>query len=253
MLAEHAAEAARLLCEARAAARPLTELPASCRPHSDADAYQIQDAVTARLGETIGGWKVRIATITGAALCAPIFARMIRPSPAAYAASELRLIGVEAVLAFRLGRDLPARAEPYNRAETIDGASLHPAVEIFDSRYADFRAVDRVSVLADNASNGGLVYGAAIPDWQALDLVRTRINVSEDGKTVAESGRTPPRDAVAALIDFANLASHRSGAKAGMVVAVMPWTPLHFTERGKSIAADFGPLGRIEIGFPGGD
>src|SRR5271156_7201349 len=96
-------EAARLLCLARGG-EPLAELPADGRPQSDADAYQIQDAVIRRLGETVGGWKIGVASPTTAAFCAPIFARMIRPSPAAYAARELRLIGIEGEIAFRLGR-----------------------------------------------------------------------------------------------------------------------------------------------------
>jgi 2-keto-4-pentenoate hydratase len=137
MLAEHAAEAARLLCEARASARPLAELPASCRPDSDADAYRIQDAVIARLGEAVGGWKIGVASETAPAFCAPILAHMIRPSPAAYRAEELRLIGIEGELALRLGRDLPPRDKPYDRTEVIEGATLHPAVEIVDSRFPD--------------------------------------------------------------------------------------------------------------------
>ena len=58
MHAEQAEEAARLLTAARGGGEPLAELPPGCRPQSDADAYQIQDAVIRRLGETIGGWKV---------------------------------------------------------------------------------------------------------------------------------------------------------------------------------------------------
>ncbi len=83
MLADRAEEAARLLCAARSG-QPIAELPADCRPQSDADAYQIQDAVTRRLGETVGGWKVGAASEIAPAFCAPIFARMIRQSPASY-------------------------------------------------------------------------------------------------------------------------------------------------------------------------
>ena len=133
MLADRAEEAARLLCAARGG-EPLAELPAECRPQSDADAYQIQDAVARRLGETIGGWKVGVASPTTAAFCAPIFARMIRPSPAAYAASELRLIGIEGEIAFRLGRDLPARAAPYEARR--GDCRRHPAPGDRDRRFA---------------------------------------------------------------------------------------------------------------------
>ena len=96
-------------------------VPPSCRPQSDADAYQIQDAVTSELGEAIGGWKVGAASATAAAYCAPIYATMIRQSPASYNAAELRLIGIEAEIAFRLARDLPARAAAYDRAQVTVG------------------------------------------------------------------------------------------------------------------------------------
>ena len=164
MLTEQVDEAARHLCAARRGP-PLHELPPSCRPQSDADAYQIQEAVVRQLGQTIGGWKVGAASAAGGAFCAPIWMQMIRPSPASFAAGELRLIGIEAEIAFRLGRDLPARAAVYERAEVTAGAALHPAIEVVDSRYADFRSLDRISILADNFANGGLVFGAAVPDW----------------------------------------------------------------------------------------
>ena len=248
MLQDLAEEAARLLCAARGGA-PVHELPATCRPESDADAYQIQDAVTRRLGHAIGGWKVGAASPTTAAFCAPIYSNMIRPSPASYHAAELRLIGIEAELGFRLGRDLPARAAHYDRAEVAAGATLHPVIEVVDSRYADFRSLDRPSILADNFSNGGLVYGAAVPNWEGLDFARTTITVTEDGEPFADSSQGAARDPVAALADFANLMRKRAGIKVGTIVTTGSWTGMVFTRRGARIIADFGPLGRVEVAF----
>ena len=249
MLKEHCEEAARLLCEARSGS-PLHELPQSCRPGSDGDAYEIQEAVVRRLGETIGGWKVGVASSASPAFCAPIWTRMIRPSPASYVPGELRIIGIEAEIAFRLGRGLPARAAPYERAEAIAGATLHPVIEVVDSRYSDFRSLDRLSILADNFSNGGLVYGPEVPDWERVDLSRTAITVTEDGEPFCDSSAGASRDPVAALIEFVNLMNGRGGAQAGSFVTTGSWTGMVFTKRGAQIAADFGPLGRVEIRFP---
>lgn len=249
MLTEHVDEAVRHLCGARRGP-PLHELPLGCRPQTDAEAYQIQEAVARQLGETIGGWKVGAASAASASFCAPIWMRMIRPSPASYVAEELRLIGIEAEIAFRLGRDLPARAAAYDRAEVTVGAALHPAIEVVDSRYADFRSLDRLSILADNFSNGGLVYGPAVPDWEQLDLASTAIMVTEDGEPFADSSQASGRDPITALVDFANLMNGRGGVKAGTIVTTGSWTGLVFTRRGAQIVADFGPLGRVEVVFP---
>jgi 2-keto-4-pentenoate hydratase len=247
MLENQVDEAARLLCAARSR-QPLAELPPGCRPQSEADAYQIQDAVARRLGEDIGGWKVGAASPAAAAFCAPIYSRMIRASPASYADGELRLIGIEAEIAFWIS-DLPAQCAPYDRADVIARATLHPAIEVVDSRYADFRSLDRLSILADNFSNGGLVYGPPVSGWEALDLSRTEITVTEDGRPFADSTGGAARDPIAALVDFANLMKDRGGAKSGFVTTGS-WTGMVFTKHGTQIAADFGPLGRIEIAFP---
>jgi 2-keto-4-pentenoate hydratase len=249
MLKDHVEEAARLLCAARGGV-PLDELPPNCRPQSDADAYEIQDAVMRQLEETVGGWKIGVASATTAAFFAPIYARMIRPSPASYEAGELRLIGIEAEIAFCLSGDLLPRPVAYNRDEVAAGAALHPAIEVVDSRYADFRSLDRPSILADNFSNGGLVYGAAIKEWKPLDLGATRITVTEDGEPFADSRSAAARDPLSALVEFVNLMSKRGGAKAGTMVTTGSWTGMVFTKCGTHISADFGPLGRVEITFP---
>jgi len=247
MLQEHYEAAARLLCAARGGP-PLHELPAHCRPQSDGDAYEIQDAVLRQLGMAIGGWKVGAASANSAAFCAPIWTKMVRESPASYEAGELRLIGIEAEIAFRLGRDLPARGDAYDRDEVVSGVTLHPAIEIVDSRYADFRSLDRVTILADNFANGGLVFGAEVPSWETLDLGATAITVTENGEPFASSSSLA-RDPIAALVDFANLMNRRGGAKAGTFVTTGSWTGMVFTKQGAMIVADFGPLGRVEVAF----
>jgi 2-keto-4-pentenoate hydratase len=137
----------------------------------------------------------------------------------------------------------------YGHAEVAAGATLHPVIEVVDSRYADFRSLDRPSILADNFSNGGLVYGAAAPNWEGLDLHLTKIIVTEDGEPFADSSQGAARDPVAALVDFANLMRERDGIKAGTIVTTGSWTGMVFTRRGARIVADFGPIGQVEVVF----
>jgi 2-keto-4-pentenoate hydratase len=250
MRQEQVEEAARLLAGARGGP-PLDGLPAECRPQSVEDAYQIQDAVAHRLGEAVGGWKVGVATAAAPGFCAPIFARLIRSSPAAYTGAEMRLIGIEAEIAFRLGRDLPARAAPYGRDEVASGATMHPVIEVVDSRYVDFRSLDRLQMLADNFSNGGLVYAAAVPGWELLDLSRPAVVVTRDGAPFAESNPEIARDPLGAAVEFVNIMNMRGGVKAATFVTTGTLTRLVFAERGARIVADFGALGRIEVEFPG--
>lgn len=118
------------------------------------------------------------------------------------------------------------------------------------SRYADFRSLDRATILADNFANGGLVFGAAVPNWEALDFGATTITVTENGEAFASSKGGAPRDPIAALVDFAELMRRRGGAKAGTFVTTGSWTGLVFTKRGARIVADFGSRGRVEVAFP---
>ncbi len=105
-------------------------------------------------------------------------------------------------------------------------------------------------MLADSYGNGGLVYGPAVPDWPERDLAATRIEITADGRPFADSGAGVTRDPVAALVEFANLMRERGGARAGAFVTTGSWTGMVFTRHGAHIAADFGPLGRVEIAFP---
>jgi 2-keto-4-pentenoate hydratase len=250
MNATEITEAARLLVEARRGAA-IAGLPEPYHPTSYDDAYAIQDAVADRLGAVVGGWKVGAATETDAAFCAPIYAPMIRPSPAHYGPNELKIIGIEAEIAFRLGTDLPARAAPYQRAEIMAGAQMVPAIEVVDSRYQNLRSIDKLGMLADNFSNGGLVYGAPVAGWEGLDLSLPQITITADGEFFAETTLPQPRDPVAIVLAFAEIMRGRGGAKAGTIVTTGSFTGLVFTKPGTRIIADFGALGRVEALFAG--
>ncbi|HEX5455606.1 MAG TPA: 2-keto-4-pentenoate hydratase, partial [Stellaceae bacterium] len=168
MTPEQIDTAARALAEARTGT-PIPGLPDAVRPRSEADSYEIQEAVLHLLGETAGGWKVGLSP-EGGVFCAPIYSSRILSSPATVPAASLHVIGIECEIGFRLGREFASRAEPYTEKEVLAAATLHPTIEVVDSRYQDFRSLDRLQVLADNFSNGALVHGAAVADWQGIDL-----------------------------------------------------------------------------------
>jgi 2-keto-4-pentenoate hydratase len=227
----------------------IASLPDDAIPQSEADSYQIQDAVIAKLGERIGGWKVGISPL-GGHFAAPIYASTVRPSPASLPAGGFKLIGIECEIGFRFNQALPVRPQPYTRYEVLAAASLHPTIEIVDSRYQDFRSLDRLLVLADNFSNGGLVYGPAAAEWDGIDLAHPSIEVTADGKPFADCTGLRAGTPIELLLAAVAHVNGRGGIVPGTVITTGTHTGLVFTEPGVTIVADYGRLGRVEVSFP---
>lgn len=227
----------------------IAQLPDGAVPQGEADSYQVQDAVIAKLGEKIGGWKVGISPL-GGHFAAPIYASTVVASPASLPARNFKIIGIECEIGFRFNQALPSRGQPYTRHEVLAAASLHPTIEIVDSRYQDFRAIDRLMVLADNFSNGALVYGAAAKDWDGIDLAHPPIEVTADGKQFADCTGLRAGTPIELLLAAVEHANQRGGIAAGTVITTGTHTGLVFTEPGTKIVADYGRLGRVEVSFP---
>jgi 2-oxo-3-hexenedioate decarboxylase len=116
---------------------------------------------------------------------------------------------VEPEIAFRLGKRIEGPASVAGLLECVDAVA--PALEVIDSRYADFR-FDLADVVADNCSSAGLVLGAWQPLPAGLDnlgvLLELDGRVVQTGSTAAILGN-PLR----ALLHAARLA-----AAAGLVL-----------------------------------
>jgi 2-keto-4-pentenoate hydratase len=249
MSPEHIEAAAGALAEAHRG-QAVAGLPDSARPQSEADSYAIQEAVLRRLGERVGGWKVGFSP-EGGIFCAPIYASQVHASPARLPARGFHLIGIECEIGFRIDQALAQRDKPYSRDEVLAAVSLHPTIEVVDSRYQDFRSLDRLQVLADNFSNGALVYGAAASGWQGMDLVHPPIAVTADGTPFAECTGLRAGDPIGLLVELVNhVAKQRGGMPAGTFVTTGTHTGMVFTEPGVTIRAEYGPLGRVEVSFP---
>jgi len=183
-----AARLAALLIDARIAGRKIGEIPPELAPPSETAAYKLQDMIAEKLGVRIGGWKVGTANPVAAPSCAPLFAGHVVPSPAHLLAWRDSLNGVEAEIAFRMARDLPARARPYGEEEVWDAiATLHPAIEYLDSRFQDRESTPELALLVDNLSNGGFCHGPAVEDWRGLDLSKPESWLLVDGREEAHA------------------------------------------------------------------
>jgi 2-keto-4-pentenoate hydratase len=162
-------------------------------------------------------WKVAAPSLDAVPLAAPVFPQRLATTPARFAREDFFTLGVEAEVAFRFGRDLPVRAEPYTRAEILEAiGSAHVAMELVDTRLADPEAAGPLWRLADNLLNGGLVRGDGIPDWRTRDLSQLTVRVLGNGEPLAQTLGRPPLDDLFHCLPW--WLNHVGGARAGDMV-----------------------------------
>jgi 2-keto-4-pentenoate hydratase len=223
-----AAEAARFIDEAHRTRTRYQNLPEAIAPTSLAEAYAAQAALVALWGERLGpiaGLKVATTTKVMQALMGidhpcmgTIFAGRVYASPASIAKADFINVRIECELAVRLGRDLPPAGAPYTR-ESVRGAVSHAmaAFELIEDRFADYKTSKALSLIADNAWNGGIVIGGAkeLPAGLGLDGVPGRLE--SNGKEIA-AGKTD--DPLGALAWLANQAVERNRPMTAGMVAI---------------------------------
>jgi 2-keto-4-pentenoate hydratase len=241
--------AAQLLLDARATGKRLPELPADARPRSAGEAYAVQDAIVRAVGP-IAAWKVGARSPSDEPACAPICAPWLVRSPARFAAGTFALNGVEAELAFTLARDLPPRASPYTGGDVAAAiASVHAAIEVVESRYADFRAVDAPSLLAVCASHGARGGGAGTPLPASFDVRAQAVELDVDGASaVRDRDSNAAGEPLRLLAWLANHAAARvGGLRKGAVVTTGTWTGLTLVPQGAPVCARFPGIGEARV------
>jgi 2-keto-4-pentenoate hydratase len=252
--------AAAILWEHWQQSTRLDELPAHCRPASRAEAYAIQAEVAKLSGQTIVGWKIA-GTSTGGQhhirVDGPL-AGCLLSARALENGARISLAGnnmkvAETEFAFRMGRPLPKRDKSYSVAEVFDAvASLHPAIEVPDSRYNDFTRVGAAQLIADVACASWFVPGpAARAGWRAIDLAQHSVSAYRNGALTGQgSGANVLGDPRSALAWIANeLSAYGDGLRAGdLVMTGTCLTPVPVSA-GDRVKADFGKFGMLEVGF----
>jgi len=241
-------QAAAALLEARRTRRWIEALPRGTQPTGDLDAYSIQELVAAQLGP-VAGWKVGSATLQSEPFRAPLHAATIFES-GKIPAGRLHLIGVEAEIVYRFGRDLPPGASAYSREEVLAAVStMHPAIEIIDTRFTSLSTIDALSQRADQQNHGALAIGPALKDWSHIDPPRQYVRLTINGSVACENtGGNSAVDPVRLLVWLANRGSRAlGGVKAGQAVTTGSCTGTIFVEAGAKICAEFPVLGTIEV------
>jgi len=247
MTHDQAAHAADLLWQARISEDWLPSLPEALRPQTNDAAYAVQDLVMAQLGTT-GAWKVGAPGIAATPNCAPIARSVIFGDGATVPGGLLRLRGVEVEIGFKLGADLPPRDRPYETDDIRAAiASTHLMLEIVESRYVDWRVVDKPSVLADFNSNGALVVGPALPEGAGGDYTGLTASVTFDGVEKASfTNGNPAKDLLRLVTWLANHCAARCGGlRSGDLVTTGSHTGMQFAVPGTKVTGSFSSLGSV--------
>lgn len=155
---------------------------------------------------------------------------------------------VEPEIAFLLGDDITA---PANVASVLAATeSVFGAIDVLDSRYADFRFT-HPDVAADNASAGGFYLGprAVKPADLPVDLGLVGAVIRANGQVIATgAGAATMGHPAAAVAWLANqLIQRGQHLKAGMIIFSGGLTAPVPVEPGGSYSAEFDGLGTIEI------
>ncbi len=219
-------------------------------PANRAEAYRVQAVIARHMG-AVGAFKAGRRSPDEQPLMAPIFAVAVRHSPARFVPNELHLIGIELEIAFLVHRPLPdvESADFALRARAC--VSPLAAIEVVDTRLADYEAAGPLWQLADNQNNGGLVVGEPIGDWHGRDLATIDARLEIDGQSIFDGPATVPGgDAYDTFCAFARrVGQHCGGLAVGHYVTTGSITGLVFTEWGRRVTGRLAGLGDVVVDF----
>ena len=251
--------ASKILHDHWQAGTKLEGLETSLRPRDRAEGYAIQTALESHSSEPLFGWKIAATSEAGQKhinVDGPMAGRILAETviadggTASMAGNEMRV--AEPEFAFRMRVDLPARATPYTVQQVLDAVdTLHPAIEIPDSRFADFISAGAPQIIADNACAHLFVLGPpTASDWRSMDLIEERPVITMRGQQFIGHGKNVLGDPRVALTWLANeLRQLGVTLNAGHVVTTGTCHPPLPIQSGDFCAVDFGSLGKVSVGF----
>jgi 2-keto-4-pentenoate hydratase len=236
----------------------IDHLPIDCRPADRAGGYSAQQEIVKVSGQPVVGWKIAATSDAGqkhigveGPLAGPLLANRVLASGAAVPLDGNIMRVAEAEFAFKFAHALPARTTPYTQAEVLGAVgSLHPSIEVPDSRYNDFARVGAPQLIADTACACWFVLGpASSADWRERNLVTHAVTAYRNGEPAATgAGANVLGDPLVALTWLVNeLRVYADGVAAGQFVTTgtcvipVPIAP------GDHIRADFGELGSVDV------
>jgi 2-keto-4-pentenoate hydratase len=250
-------KAAQTLWSTWQTAGRIDALPEDCRPATRLDGYAVQARIARLSAQNVFGWKIAATSKAGqrhigvdGPLAGRLLEKRVANSGARVSLGDNIMNVAEAEFAFRMARDLPSRKQPYTMEEVLAAvASLHPAIEIPNSRYREFVSVGAAQLIADNACAGNFVIGSpVVADWRRNDLPRHTVAVHVNGKPactgIGENVLGDPRIALTWIANELSLTGDtlRKGETVTTGTCIVPTA----IAPGDHIVADFGEFGRVE-------
>ena len=236
----------------------IDELPMACRPIDRSAGYRAQQELVKTSGQPVVGWKIAATSAAGqkhigvdGPLAGPLLANRVLGNGATVPLDGNIMLVAEAEFAFMFARALPGRAGAYTQAEVLAAVdSLHPSIEVPDSRYNDFAHVGAPQLIADTACACWFMLGpATAADWRARDLVTHAVTAYRNGEPAGTgSGANvlgDPRVALTWLVNELN--TFGDGIAAGQFVTTGTCVIPVAIKPGDRFRADFGELGAVEV------
>ena len=252
--------AAELIWQLWNAGEVINDLPFDLKPRTRAQGYAVQAQFAGMSKRPLFGWKVAATSKAGQehiGVSGPIAGRILAErafedgDELVFGANRLRV--AEPEFAVRFGKALQPRRIEYTMEEILDAvATLHPSIEVPDSRFDNFATVGEAQLIADNACAHEFVLGPATDtDWRAIDLSQHKASAEVVGGDVHDGIGSnvlgDPREALLWLVkEVMNLGYT---IEAGQVVTTGNCAEPLDIEPGNAVIVDFGDVGQVSISF----
>jgi 2-keto-4-pentenoate hydratase len=219
-------------------------------------AYDVQEKFVGLLQAaghgSLAGYKIGLTTRRMQQMCGidhpiagVVLASRIHHAPASVSLTDFVRLGIEAELAVQLSRPLPAPPLTRDAVSACVGA-VAAAFEMVEDRLADYKALDLISLVADNSWNRGIVLGKP---RELRDLSDLEGMLSING-TEADRGNScdvlgHPLDAVVWLGE--HLSRRGQALAPGQWVMTGSIVPTKFPKSGERYVFSLGPLDPVEL------
>ena len=239
---------------------PLEAFPNDAMPGSVEEAYSIQDVLVRNLGGRVIGWKIgctskmaQEATNTDQPFYGRMFSETTCVSPGEVSFENVFAPIVEPEIAFRFGKDLTPKSEPFSIADVSDAIeSICPAFEVVDCRYAHGWPITLLPTIADNGVHAAFILGKELRDWSSIDRPAIKISAEVNGEFVTDgAGSNALDDPINCLIWLVNSCTSRGHSilAGDLVTTGNTANKAIHAKRNDTIFASFSGLGELTVTF----